>query len=74
MYRKNLNDIIYRPGDALLFRGDNLIGVAKTLTESTFNYSITAEEVRAGRSNALFGRYYHDSNLSVTLTDVICIG
>ena len=46
----NANRFLAGPGDALLFRGDNLIGVAKTLTESTFNYSITAEEVRAGRS------------------------
>lgn len=67
----NNNRFLAGPGDALFFRGDNLIGVGKTLTESTFNYSITAEEVRAGRTNALFGRYYHDSNLSVTITDAM---
>lgn len=46
---------------------------AKTLTESTFAFSITAEEIRGGRGNALFGKYFHDSNLTVTLTDVNCI-
>lgn len=68
------NKFLAGPGDALFFRGNNLIGVGKTLTESTFDYTITAEEVRGGRSNALFGRYYHDSNLAVTITDVNCIG
>lgn len=42
---------------------------AKTLTESTFNYSISSEEIRGGNGNALFGKYFHDSNLAVTLTD-----
>ena len=46
------------------FDGDNLIGVAKTLTESTFNFSISNEEIRGGQGNALFGKYFHDSNLS----------
>lgn len=42
---------------------------AKTLTESTFNFSITGEEIRGGQGNALWGKYFHDSNLAVTLTD-----
>lgn len=46
---------------------------AKTLTESTFNFSITGEDIRGGAANALWGKYFHDSNLGVTLTDVICI-
>ena len=46
---------------------------AKTLTESTFNFSISNEEVRGGSGNALWGKYFHDSNLAVTLTDVNCI-
>lgn len=58
-------------GKALIFKGNNLIGVAQTLTESTFNFSITAEEIRGGAANALFGKYFHDSNLSVTLTDAM---
>ena len=63
------NQFLAGVGRALLFRGDNLIGVAKTLTESTFNFSITGEEIRGGSANALWGKYFHDSNLAVTLTD-----
>ena len=37
-------------GRALLFKGNDLIGVAKTLTESTFDFSITAEDVRGGQA------------------------
>ena len=63
------NQFLAGVGRALLIRGDNLIGVAKTLTESTFNFSITGEEIRGGAANALWGKYFHDSNLGVTLTD-----
>ena len=65
------NQFLAGVGRALLFDGDNLIGVAKTLTESTFNFSISNEEIRGGQGNALFGKYFHDSNLSVTLTDAM---
>lgn len=44
---------------------------AKTLTESTFNFSISSEDIRGGAANALFGKYFHDSNLAVTLTDAM---
>lgn len=60
-------------GRVLIFRGNNLIGVGKTLSETTFNFSITGEEIRGGQGNALWGKYFHDSNLGVTLTDVNCI-
>lgn len=44
---------------------------AQTLTESTFNFSITGEEIRGGQGNALWGKYFHDSNLNVTLADAM---
>ena len=65
------NQFLAGVGRALLFDGDNLIGVAKTLTESTFNFSISNEEIRGGQGNALFGKYFHDSNLAITLTDAM---
>ena len=65
------NHFLAGVGRALLFRNNNLIGVAKTLTESTFNFSITGEDIRGGASNALWGKYFHDSNLGVTLTDAM---
>lgn len=46
---------------------------AKTLTDSTFDFAITGEDVRGGAGNALWGKYFHDSALNVTLTDVNCI-
>ena len=58
-------------GRALIFQNDELIGVAKTLTESTFDFTITGEEIRGGQGNALWGKYFHDSNLAVTLTDAM---
>lgn len=44
---------------------------AKTLTESTFDFSITPEDVRGGQGNGLLGRYFHDSNMQVTLVDAM---
>ena len=56
-------------GKVLIFKGNNLIGVGKTLSETTFSFSNTAEEIRGGQGNALWGKYFHDSNLGVTITD-----
>lgn len=58
-------------GRALLFSGNNLIGVADTLTEDTFSFGVTAEEIRAGDGNALWAKYFHDSNLSISLIDAM---
>ena len=58
-------------GTALLFKGNDLIGYARTLTESTFNFAITAEDIRGGKGNGLLGRYFHDSTLTATLTDAM---
>lgn len=66
-----MNEILAGVGRALLFKGNTLIGVARTLTESTLGFTITGEEIRGGEGNTLFGRYYHDSNLEVTLTDAM---
>ena len=65
------NHFLAGVGRALLFKGNDLIGVAKTLTESTFDFSITAEDVRGGQGNGLLGRYFHDSNMQVTLVDAM---
>ena len=57
------------PARALFFSGDQLIGIGKTLSDTTFNTSITAEEVRGGPGNLLYGQYFHDSSLTVSITD-----
>lgn len=64
-----MNRFLAGVGTAMLIRGNELIGVARTLTESTFSFAITAEDIRGGAANALWGRYFHDSALNVTLTD-----
>ena len=65
------NHFLAGVGTALLLKGNELIGVAKSLTESTLDFSITSEEVRGGRGNSLLGKYFHDSSLTVTLTDAL---
>lgn len=59
------------PGIGLMFdpSSNALIGVSKTFTENTFSFTITAEEIRGGPGNMLFGKYFHDSGLGVSLTD-----
>ena len=59
------------PARALFFYGQNLIGIGKTLSDTTFNTEITAEEVRGGPGNMLYGQYFHDSNLTVQITDAM---
>lgn len=66
-----MNRYLAGVGRALLIRGDELIGVAKTLTDSTFDFSITSEDIRGGAANMLWGRYFHDSTLTATLTDAM---
>lgn len=66
-----MNRYLAGVGRALLIRGNDLIGVAKTLTESTFDFAITGEEIRGGAANMLWGRYFHDSTLAATLTDAM---
>ena len=40
-------------GDAILLKGQTIIGFAKTLTESTFGFTISSEEIRGGKGNAV---------------------
>ena len=42
---------------------------ASTLTENTFSFSASPNEVRGGKSNPLLGRWFSDSTLNVTLTN-----
>ena len=59
------------PARALFFYGQQLIGVGKTLSDTTFDSSITGEEVRGGPGNLLYGKYFHDSNLNIQITDAM---
>ena len=43
----------------------------KTLSDTTFDASITGEEVRGGPGNLLYGKYFHDPNLNIQITDAM---
>lgn len=56
-------------GTALIFKGDAFAGVGDCLTENTFSFSATPNEVRGGKSNPLLGRWFSDSTMNVTITN-----
>lgn len=56
-------------GKALLFKGNDFVGLGQTLTETTYSFSATPNEVRGGKSNPLLGRWFSDSTLNVTITN-----
>lgn len=56
-------------GHALIFKGSDFVGTGSTLTENTFSFSASPNEVRGGKSNPLLGRWFSDSTLNVTLTN-----
>lgn len=44
---------------------------ATTMQEQSLSLTVTSEDIRGGMSNALLGRYFHDSLLESTLTDAV---
>lgn len=56
-------------GTALIFRGNEFAGVGSFLTENTFSFSASPNEVRGGANNPLLGRWFSDSTLNVTITN-----
>lgn len=58
-------------GRAIMFSGNQLWGIANTLNDNTFDFTITAEDIRGGRKNVLLAQYFHDSNLSINLTNAL---
>ena len=56
-------------GTVRAFEDNNLIFVGKTLIESSMEISVTSTDIRGGLSNALLAQYFHDSALSLTITD-----
>lgn len=45
--------------------------VSKTLTDSGLNISTTKDDIRAGEGAPVQFSFYHDSNVEITLTDVL---
>ena len=56
-------------GTALIFRGNEFVGIGNFLTENTFSFSASPNEVRGGSNNPLLGRWFSDSTLNVTITN-----
>lgn len=47
------------------------IGSSKTLTESGISLAVTAEEIRGGLGNSVLGQYFHDTGLTLNMTDAL---
>lgn len=58
-------------GKALIFVGTQLYGIANTLSDNTFDFTITAEDIRGGKKNVLLAQYFHDPNLAINLTNAL---
>lgn len=56
-------------GTALIFRGNEFVGIGSFLTENTFSFSASPNEVRGGANNPLLGRWFSNSTLNVTITN-----
>lgn len=56
-------------GTALIFRGNEFVGLGSFLTENTFSFSASPNEVRGGANNPMLGRWFSDSTLNVTITN-----
>ena len=65
------NYFIAGVGYAQLFKGEELFADCRTLADSSITIGVTAEELRGGEGNALWGKYFHDSSFSMKLTDIM---
>lgn len=65
-----MNYVAGGAGRALLFLGEQLYSIGNTLNNNAIHYSITAEDLRAGRKNILLAQYFHDPNMTIDLKNV----
>jgi hypothetical protein len=47
------------------------IGSSNTLTESGLGFTVTEEEIRGGQGNSVLGSYFHDTGLTINMTDAL---
>ena len=57
-------------GKALIFAGTQLYGIANTLSDNTFDFTITAEDIRGGKKNVLLAQYFHDPIPALTCSSL----
>lgn len=58
-------------GDVDVFDNDVLFASARTLIDSSITIGVSMEELRGGRGNALWGKYFHTSTFNLKLTDAM---
>lgn len=56
-------------GDAYVYNKDRLFFTATTLTESSINTGVSAEEVRGGTGAKLLANFFHTTSFGLTMTD-----
>lgn len=66
-----MNKFIAGVGNVTLFKGNDLILTAKTLVDTSINFSVTLEDIRAGQGAKLYGKYAHTSGMTMKLTDAM---
>lgn len=59
------------PATVQMFSGGNLISTSKTLINNSITIETSAEDIRGGMGNQLFGKYFHDSTLNMELEDAM---
>ena len=57
--------------DVIVYKGDQLVSYAETLTDTSVDISTTLEEIRAGKGNKLWAKYAHTSGFNMTLNNVM---
>lgn len=57
--------------DVIIYKGDQLVSYAETLTDTSIEVTTTLEEIRAGKGNKLWAKYAHTSGFNVTLNNVM---
>lgn len=53
------------------FRGDLLLFVSTTNTDQGLNTTVSADDLRGGKGAPVIARFYHDTNVEITLTDIM---
>lgn len=58
-------------GNAKILKGTTLVANANTLINSSLEISTSVEDIRGGKGAALIGRYFHTSELNLTIEDAL---
>ena len=65
------NTFLAGVADARIFKDNELFATAKTLIDSSISIGVSAEDIRAGKGEKLFGKYFHTSTFDLKMTDAM---